>query len=401
MLCAVELAALADEAPPEGAETQFSPDRLDQIVAPIALYPDSLLMQMMMASTYPTEIVQADRWRRKNAGLTGDDLQTALASQTWDDSVKSLTSFPDQLHYMSENLDWTQDLGDAFLGQQSAVLDAVQRMRQRAYESGNLKTSDQQKVVVQGGDTQPIIQIEPAQPEVVYVPAYNPTVVYGSAWAPPSYYYPAVMAPPPWYVATAGLVSFGVGLAVGASLWGGCNWGTHNVYVNNNVNINRNFNQTNVNRSNINRQTWQHDPAHRGGVAYRNPSVERRYEGGQRAEARQQVDRGTARGFDRSPNPQGEFSRSAANRPAEGVNRGGQPSSERPGGGSGGSRGGLFGGEGGNSGRQVQAASARGAESRGGRSFAGSPGGGGGFQRGGGGGGFHGGGGRGGGGRRR
>ena len=166
----------------------FKPEEIDALVAPIALYPDSLLSQIFMASTYPLEIVEASRWAKQNKNLKGDALAQALEKQDWDPSVRSLVNFPDVLSNMSEKLDWTQKLGDAFLSQQKEVMDAVQRLRAKAEAAGNLKTTEQQKVIVE----EKVIKIEPASPQVVYVPTYNPTVVYG-AWPYPAY------PPYPWY----------------------------------------------------------------------------------------------------------------------------------------------------------------------------------------------------------
>jgi hypothetical protein len=182
----------------------FKPEELDQIAAPIALYPDDLLAMVFMAATYPLEIVQADRWRKdaKNAKLQGKELEDALQSQPWDPSVKSLTPFPQVLDMMSQKLDWTQKLGDAVLAQQSDLMTAVQRLRQKAQGSGALKTSEQQVVKTEG---QTII-IQPAKPDTVYVPTYNPTTAYG-AWpypAYPPYYYPPPAAYYPYYPAGGG-----------------------------------------------------------------------------------------------------------------------------------------------------------------------------------------------------
>ena len=206
-----------------GEDKSFKQEELDQLLAPIALYPDSLLAQIFMASTYPLEVVQAGRWVKANEGLKGDALTDALEQQNWDPSVKSLVNFPQVLNMMNEKLDWTQKLGDAFLEQQKEVMDTVQNLRQKADAEGNLKSNEEQKVVVEK-ETKTII-IEPANPQVIYVPTYNPTVVYGTWWYPsypPYYYYP------PGYVAGAALFSFGVGMAVGAAwgyAWGRCNWG--------------------------------------------------------------------------------------------------------------------------------------------------------------------------------
>ena len=187
--------------------TTFKPEELEQLVAPIALYPDSLVSQILMASTYPLEVVQADRWAKANKTLKGDALTKALEAQSWDPSVKSLVNFPQVLAAMSEKLDVTLKLGDAFLAQQKDVLNAIQRLRARAQAQGNLKTTKEQTVIVEPPATpttvveQPaaqqttVIRIEPTDPQVVYVPTYNPTVVYG-AWPYPAYppysypYYP-------------------------------------------------------------------------------------------------------------------------------------------------------------------------------------------------------------------
>jgi len=272
--CALVLPAAAQE------NAAFSTEQLEQIVAPIALYPDSLLTQVLMASTYPLEVVEADRFMKQNKTLKGSALESALKDKSWDPSVKALCTLPDVLAKMSENLDWTQDLGDAFLAQKTEVMDTVQRMRGKAYEAGNLKTT-QQQVVTQQPDK--IIVIEQASPEVVYVPSYSPTVVYG-AWSYPTYYYPPMYAPPP---PGYGLLTFGVGMAVGAAIWGDCDWnggwghGDVDIDIDNYNNFNRNTNvnwQNNqiANRSG-NRTNWQHDPAHRKGVNYRNEGVAKQY----------------------------------------------------------------------------------------------------------------------------
>src|SRR5499427_2984116 len=160
-----------------GDSTVLKQEELDQLLAPIALYPDDLLSQIFMASTYPLEVVEASRWAKQNQNLKGDALAQALEKQDWDPSVRSLVNFSDVLSKMSDKLDWTQKLGDVFLSQQKDVMDAVQRLRAKAQAAGNLNTTEQQKVIVE----EKIIQIEPASPEVVYVPTYDPTVIYG-AW---------------------------------------------------------------------------------------------------------------------------------------------------------------------------------------------------------------------------
>ena len=198
----------------------LKPEELDQVLAPIALYPDSLVSQILMAATYPLEIVQADRWAKQNASLKGDALAKALEAQDWDPSVKSLVNFPQVLTMMSEKLDWTQKLGDAFLEDQKPVLDTIQSLRAKAQASGNLKTTKEQTVIVE----EKIIKIEPANPQVIYVPTYNPTVVYG-AWPYPAY--PPYAYYPPGYVAGSAFwfaAGVGLGMAWGYA-WGNCNWG--------------------------------------------------------------------------------------------------------------------------------------------------------------------------------
>jgi hypothetical protein len=254
----------------------FSKEQLEQMVAPIALYPDALLAQVLMASTYPLEVVEAARWIKANPSLKGSALDSALQPKKWDQSVKSLCAFPDVLAMMNDKLDWTQNLGDAFLESEKTVLDTVQRLRAKAQAAGALKTTQEQKVIVE----QQTIQIVPANPQVVYVPTYDPMVVYG-AWPYPAY--PPVAYYPPGYVATASLVSFGVGMAVGAALWGGCNWNHGNVYINNQnfYNYNRNnFNRNNLNQNNHSQQPWQHNPDHRGSVPYRDQTTANRYNQG-------------------------------------------------------------------------------------------------------------------------
>jgi len=258
------------------ATAAIKQEELDQLLAPIALYPDSLIAQILMASTYPLEIVQADRFAQQNKNLKGDALTKALEQQTWDPSVKSLVNFPQVLTMMSEKLDRTQKLGDAFLAQQKAVMDTIQSLRAKAQAAGNLKTTKEQTVIVE----QKIIKIEPASPQVVYVPTYNPTVVYG-AWPypayPPYYYYP------PGYVATTAAFSFAAGVAMGAAwgyAWGNTNWngGNVNVNVNQNTNINNSINRTNIQNLPANGQgQWQHAAEHRQGVPYNNQAVAQKY----------------------------------------------------------------------------------------------------------------------------
>lgn len=265
------------------SEASFDTEKLEQLVAPIALYPDALLMQILMASTYPLEIVEADRWIRGQPDLKGDALDEALKEQDWDPSVKSLTTMPSVLKQMSENLDWTQDLGDAFLAQQNDLLDTAQRMRGLAYDAGNLETTEQQTVQQQEDK---IIVIESTSPEVIYVPTYSPTVVYGPAWGYPYWYYPYWYRP---YPPGAGFVAFGAGIVVGAAIWGGCRWGWGRNRVNVNINRQNNFNRnTSIGGGNrVNAQggrggtaAWQHDASHRKGVNYSNSNVAQKYGAG-------------------------------------------------------------------------------------------------------------------------
>jgi hypothetical protein len=257
----------------------FKPEEIEALVAPIALYPDDLLSQVLMASTYPLEVVQAARWVKANPNVKGEAAVKAVENQSWDVSVKSLVAFPQVLDPMSEKLDWTQKLGDAFLADQKSVLDAVQRLRQRAEQAGNLKSNEQQKVVVQQEAQQTIIQVVPADPQVIYVPAYNPTVVYG-AWGypayPPYYWPPSPVWYPGGYLAAG--FAWGVGLAAAGAIFGNCNWrgGDVNVNVNRATNIDRNYSRTNVSTGG----KWQHDASHRKGVSYRDSASRERYSKG-------------------------------------------------------------------------------------------------------------------------
>jgi hypothetical protein len=270
------------------SDQPLKPEQLDQLVAPIALYPDALLAQVLIASTYPLEIVEASRWVKQNANLKDQQLDAALEKKDWDPSVEALTHFPSVLEQMNEKLEWTQQIGDAFIAQQADVMDSVQRLRRQAHEAGHLKSTEQQKVVVEGQT----IVIESANPQVVYVPAYNPTVVYGT-WAYPAYP-PYYWPPPPGYTFASGVawgVGFGVGIAMTAAIFDGFDWNNHDV----NVNVNRN---TNINRQNVDAKKWQHDPAHRKGVNYRDQASREKYGGADRRAAESRKD---FRGHDQRP----------------------------------------------------------------------------------------------------
>jgi hypothetical protein len=246
-------------------------EELDQLVAPIALYPDPLLAEVLMASTYPLEVVQADRWATENKHLKGEALKAAVDKQNWDDSLKALVATPSVLAMMSAKLDWTQKLGDAVLAQQADVMDAIQRLRAKAQAENKLKTTKQQIVTVKQEQSKQVIVIEPANPDTLYVPYYNPSVVFG-AWPYPAY--PPYYFPPPGYVAGAVLatgLAFGTAYALGRWATGGGYWGGSFNWSGNNINVNRSVNVKN--RVNA----WQHNSAHRRGVAYNNTNVRQRF----------------------------------------------------------------------------------------------------------------------------
>ena len=277
------------------AKAPLPQEKLDSLLAPIALYPDELLAQALMASTYPLDVVAAARFVKENKGLKGDALDKAVLEKNWDPSVQSLTAYPQVLEMMNDKLEWTQELGDAFLADEKRVLQTVQSLRQKADAAGNLKSNEQQKVVKE----QSTIIIEPAQPDVVYVPTYNPTVVYGSWWAPmyPPYYWPppAYYYPPGGYLA-AGLIGFGIGVAIANNHWGwgNCNWGGGNV----NVNVNRNNTFINNNKEFKNKASsgkWNHNPAQRKGVAYGDARTRDQY---RKSDPGATASRRDARGYD-------------------------------------------------------------------------------------------------------
>ena len=299
----------------------FRVEEIDQMVAPIALYPDELLAQVLVAATYPLEVVQAERWIKDpaNAQLKGDQLASALEPQSWDPSVKSLVPFPQVLAMMSEKLDWTQRLGDAFLAQQMDVMESVQRLRRQAQDSGNLKTTEQQTVVTH----EKTVVIQPANPEVVYVPSYNPSQVYGTwpyptyppvYYPPPPAYYPAY---PPGYALGAG-IAFATGVAIVGSLsgWGNCNWGGNNVSIN--ANRYNTINASNVRAGRAtqlpaNTANWSHNPAHRGSVPYRDAASRQNF---QRASTRPTAASSDFRGRDTGQRGAGQGANRASARPS-------------------------------------------------------------------------------------
>ncbi len=257
---------------PMGLEAQttytYSQEQLDRLLAPIALYPDALLSQILMASTYPLEIVEADRWLKGNPGLSGDRLDDALKEKPWDVSVKSLCHFPKVLAMMSDKIDDTESLGEAFLAQQDQVMDTIQGLRAKARAVGNLETDNNRKVAVEDR----YISIEPATPDVIYVPVYDPCWVYGPWWypscAPLWFWWPDLFVGvgffwgPPIFV---GLIDF----------WCGFFWHRHSIFVN--VNKTLVVAKVGVTRMHGGVEVWQHNPIHRRGVAYRNPATARQF----------------------------------------------------------------------------------------------------------------------------
>ena len=240
-----EFVVLAQDATPAPAASEpeaakLPPEQLDSLVAPIALYPDSLLAQTLVAATYPLEIVQLQQWMAKNPGLKDQALVDAVAKQPWDPAIQSMAAIPDVVKRLADDLQWTTDLGNAFLAQQGDVMDAVQRMRKKAADKGALAPNEQQKVETQVVEGKTVIVVESANPEVVYVPSYSPTVVYGAAYYP----YPPIYYPP--YVPGAAFVSFSFGVMVGAA-WGGyccgMGWGNNDI----DIDVNNNFNRNNIN----------------------------------------------------------------------------------------------------------------------------------------------------------
>ncbi len=256
--------AQMDSPPPVNAFTQ---QELDQMLAPIALYPDQLLSQILMASTYPLEVVEAARWSRANPELKGEQAVRAVDDRNWDPSVKSLVAFPQVLAMMDEKLDWTERLGDAFLAQQPQVMDSVQGLRQKAYAAGNLRSNEHYRVVPQG----PTIVVESPYPEVIYVPYYDPLVVYGPWWwvgYPPIYWRPW-----PGYYARTGFVGFywSVGITIGHGFFfGAFDWPHRGLRV---VDVHPFYYHRFDRRPMPVVHVWQHEPEHRRGVPYRSPQV--------------------------------------------------------------------------------------------------------------------------------
>jgi Protein of unknown function (DUF3300) len=408
LLCSASIPSVAQsqaQPPADDQAAKIPNELLDSLVAPIALYPDPLLAQVLAASTYPLEIIQLQQWLAQHKDLKDQALVDAVKKQDWDPTVQAMAPLPDVVKRLADDIKWTTELGNAVLAQESDVMDAVQRMRAKAQEKGNLKSNEQMKVETEVVENKQVIVIEQSNPQVVYVPSYDPVVVYG----PPVYPYPPIYYPP--YYAGGVALAFGVGIAMGAA-WGGgwcCNsgWGgNNNININNNNNFINNGNRNNGgNRPSQQpgrggNSNWQHNGQHRGGAPYSNKGLANKYGGTTRGAsisdrqsgARQQQSRQQGRASNRAGGGTGGRQQGSINNRAGGGAGGGDRVGNRSvsGGGSSRGSGGFGGGSGGYSGSSARSSSSRGSSSMGG-----------GRSGGGGGGGRSGGGGRGGGGRRR
>jgi len=308
---------------------RIPPDQLDALVAPVALFPDPLLAQTLAASTYPLELLQLHQWLAKNPGLKDKALADAVATQPWDASVQAMAAVPDLVKRLADDVQWTTDLGNAFLAQERDVMDAVQRMRGKAQQTGNLQSSEQQRIETQVVENKSVIVIEPASPEVVYVPSYNPVAVYG----PPVYPYPPIYYPPVGAYAAGAAISFGVGVAMGAA-WGGgfgwgVGWGGNDITVNRNNTFNQNANIRGGNNSARGGNTWQHNPSHRGGTPYRDRSTANKFGGTARGDSLANRQAGARQQLNRQGSTFGATGTSGArtsNRPSAGNVSGSRPS---------------------------------------------------------------------------
>ena len=340
------------------APVKLPPEQLDALVAPIALYPDDLLAQTLVASTYPLEVVQLQQWLAKHPGLKDKALADSVAKQPWDPSVQSMAAVPEVVKRLADDIQWATSLGNAFLAQQGDVMDAVQRMRGKAKGNGALESNQQQKVETKLVEKDTVIIVQSANPEVIYVPSYSPTVVYGP---PPVYYYPypPIYYPPPPPPGAA-FVTFSFGVMMGAAIWGGscchAGWGGNTVVINNN----NNFNQINHNGGGGN-GNWQHNPSHRGGAPY-----------GDKATANKYGSSGRGQSPSTQPGGAGQSQRGAGvnNNAAGGA--GGRSGGDQIGGrdipkSSGSKAGGISGGSSGYSGSKAKASSSRGSSSMGSR----------------------------------
>jgi len=323
---------LAQDAPPPPPQNQaplLPPEQLDSLAAPVALYPDPLLSQILVAATYPLELVQASQWLQQNRGLAGPALTQAAAQQNWDPSVQALVVFPDLIQRLTQDITWTTNLGNAFLAQQGDVMDAVQRLRARAEQAGKLSSTPQQQVINSNDGGRPVIEIQPASPEVIYVPQYDPAYI----WGPPVYFgYPHWYYPHPGIALIGGgFFGFGVGISMGAYFgggwggWGGWGWhpgwGNRTVIVNNTFIHRNNFNTTNI--TNVHGSaTWAHDSFHRQGVPYPNRAVSQQYGGGVRANLAPRNNSSPQGGFRNSTPATGGFRGNVSPNPGNGGLRG-------------------------------------------------------------------------------
>ena len=275
-------APLAPPAQQPAPAPNLTPDQLDNLVAPVALYPDPLLSQILVASTYPLEVVEAQQWLQQNRDLSGQALMDAARQQNWDSSVQALVAFPDVLNRLTQDVQWTTGLGNAFLAQQADVMAAVQRMRAKAEQNGKLQSNSYEDVDTQTQNDQSAIVIQPTDPQVIYVPAYNPAYI----WGPPVFGY----YPPLWYPAVGVGFLWGPGIYINTFFGGCCGWGAfgwgwspfwfgHQILVNNYflhrygfADFHAGFAPTGV---------WAHNPAHRLGVAYPNRALSEQFRGGE------------------------------------------------------------------------------------------------------------------------
>ena len=288
------------QAPPEqpGTPAQaMTPDELANLVAPVALYPDSLLSQVLVAATYPLEIVEAAQWLQQNRNLRGAQLVEAARQQNWDASIQALVVFPDVLNRLNSDIRWTTDLGNAFLAQQADVMNAVQRLRAQASQAGRLRSTPQVNVTTQTQGGQQAIEIQPVDPQVVYVPVYNPAYI----WGPPAYGF----YPPLFYPEIGFGFGFGAGIYIGGFFgglgWGGWGWGPNwfggGIYMNNSFFHRYGFNDFHGGGSFQGRSAWAHDPGHRLGVPYSNRALSNRYRGAAGARAGAGIGSGAAQRY--------------------------------------------------------------------------------------------------------
>jgi hypothetical protein len=293
--------AQSDEAPSAApysvVQGAYTEEDLDQMLAPVALYPDELLSQVLMAATYPLEVVQAARWSRAHPEAQGEEAVAAVDDEDWDPSVKSLTAFPNVLGMMSEQLDWTQRLGEAFLAQETDVTRSVQKLRRAAYDEGNLASSDEMVVSRDGTD----IALDSPSPESMYVPYYDPRQVYGTWWWPNAA--PVYWAPWPGYYVGGYGFAWSVPIVVGSNFFfGDFDWRRHHVRLNDTRPFY--FHGRNHRPIAVRNHEWRHDPHHRRDVPYRNPLVRRDFANPSAGNARREERlRNRAQQVERAPQP--------------------------------------------------------------------------------------------------